>query len=71
MACRLGRSDHQRDELLRKLIWTVVVRTSGDDDREIMGLMIRPAKELCCGLAGSVRAVRIQRALLSEDAGIA
>ena len=53
--------NHQRDQLVWKLIRTVVVGAACDIDRHTVSVIERHNKVVCTGLAAEVQAVRIQR----------
>ena len=41
--------DHQRDQLLRKVIWSVVVRAAADGNRQSVGSVICQYQKVCTG----------------------
>ena len=60
--------DHQRNQLLRKLVRTVVVRAVGDQRRQAVGVEVGPHQMIGRGLAGRVRRVRRVRRVFGEQA---
>src|SRR5207248_2987398 len=61
-----GARDHQGDELLGKLVRTVVVGAARDHRREVERLYVRPHQQIRRGLAGGVGAVGRERRRLGE-----
>jgi len=61
-----GIVDHQRNQLLRKLVRPVVVGAAGDVDRHAVGVMERAHKMIRAGLGSGIRAVRAERSRLRE-----
>lgn len=59
--------DHERDELLRELVGTVVVAASADGDRKTEGPMVCHDKEVCAGLAGGIRGAGLDWGVLGEE----
>ena len=51
---------HKRNELFRMLIGSVVVARTGEDYRKAVGLKIGAGQQVAAGLAGGIRAVRLQ-----------
>jgi hypothetical protein len=51
--------DHQRDQLFREVVGTVVVRAVGGQHRQAVGVVIGTHQVVAGGLAGRVRAVRL------------
>lgn len=51
--------DEQGYQLLRKLIWTVVVRAVGHNGRESVGIVECPDKVVTAGLCCTIRAMRL------------
>ena len=54
-------TEHEGNELLRKLKGAVVVGAAGDDDRDGVGAMVGQAKEVGRGFAGRIGAAGSQR----------
>ena len=50
-----GVQDHQRNQLLRELVGSVVVRAVGDDRRHAVRMEIRPDQMVCRRLARRIR----------------
>ena len=59
--------DHQRDELLREVIRTVVVRAARDRRRDLVGAVIRHDQEVRTGFRSRIRARRLEVRLLREE----
>ena len=59
--------DEQRDQLLRELIWSVVVRAVGNYRRHAVGVMERPHEVVTPRLARRVRAVRLVFGVFREE----
>ena len=59
--------DEQRDQLLRKLVRPVVVRTVGNYRRHAVGVMERPHEMVAPRLARRVRAVRLVFGVFREE----
>src|SRR5213079_1633195 len=57
-------SDHEREELLRKLVRPVIVRAASDDSGKAMGPAKTPHQEVRRRLAGRVWAARLEGRLL-------
>src|SRR5438105_3513173 len=49
--------DDDRDELLGKLIWTIIVGAIGNDDGQAVGMMVSAHEHVAGGLAGRIRRV--------------
>ena len=62
---RIG--DHQRDQLLRELIRTVVVGAAADRHRKAIGPMICKDKQVCGSLRCAVRTAGMNRRLLCKE----
>ena len=59
--------DHQRDELLRKMIRAVVIRAARDCRRDLVGAVIRHDQEVRTGFRSRIRARRLEVRLLREE----
>ena len=59
--------NHQRDQLFRKLVRTVVVGAAGDGYRQTVGAVISHDQEICGGLGGTVRAAGMDRRIFREE----
>ena len=59
---------HQRDELFRELVGSVVVGTTGNIQGKLVGIAIGLHEQVCCCLARRVGAVRIKRCCLGKEA---
>ena len=59
--------DEQRDQLLRKLIWSVVVRAVGNYRRHTVRVMESPHEVVTPRFARRVRAVGLVFRILSEE----
>ena len=59
--------DEKRDQLLRKLVRSVVVRAVGNYRRHTVGVMERPHEVVTPRLARRIRAVRLVFRILSEE----
>ena len=67
-----GVGDEERDDFLRVLVGTDVVRATGDGDRQAIGHEVGDRHEVAAGLAGGVGAARghgvsLQRAMIAGD----
>jgi len=60
--------DHQRDQLLGKLVRPVVVRAARDDAVHVVRVHRGAHQEVAAGLAGRVRRVGLDRRLFGEEA---
>src|SRR5205823_8550734 len=58
--------DHEGNQLLRKLIWAVVVRAAGDDYLLPMGLEGSEREKIRSGFARGVRRARIEQRLFGK-----
>ncbi|MNN28749.1 hypothetical protein D3C81_1423280 [compost metagenome] len=63
--------DHQRDQLLREVIRTVVIRAAGNIDRQAEGLMVRAHQQVASRFTCGVRAVWRKRSLFRKESGSA
>ena len=64
-------ADDERDELLGELVGPVVVRASGPDDWRMVRVNGRLAEKVCRSLGSTVRATRVKRCALHEEAFLA
>ena len=62
-----GTADHQRDQLLREVVRTVVVGAAGDRHRESVGSVVSENEEVSACLGGRIRAGGVERCLLCEE----
>jgi hypothetical protein len=65
-AARQSVDDHQRDELFREVIGTVVVAAIGGQHRQPVGVVVGPHQVVARGLAGRIRAVGLVGMALGE-----
>ncbi|MNV66359.1 hypothetical protein D3C71_1591080 [compost metagenome] len=63
--------DHQRDQLLRELIRTVVIRAAGNIDRQAEGLVVRTHQQVTARFTCGVRAIWRKRSLFRKKSGSA
>lgn len=59
--------DHQRDELLREVVRTVVVRAARDRRRDLVGAVVGHDEQVSTGLRSRIRARRLEVRLLREE----
>ena len=59
--------DHQRDELLREMVRTVVVRAARDCRRDLVGAVVSHDEQVSTGLRRRIRARRLEVRLLREE----
>jgi hypothetical protein len=64
---RHGVGDHERDQLLGKLVRTVVIRAVRDDDGESIRVAVRPDEVIAGCFRRRVRRSRVVRRCLRED----
>ena len=64
---REGIYDHERDELLRKLIRPVVIRAARDRDRQAVGASVRAHEQVSRSLGAAVRRTGVNRCLLGKE----
>ena len=67
--CLISKSaaDHQRDQLLREVVRTIVVGAAGDRHRKSVCSVVSENKEVCTCLGGRIRAGCVERCLLCEE----
>ena len=62
-----GVDDHERDELFREMVGSVVVGAAGDTDRKAVGPVVGQHQQVRRGLAAAVGGGGVNRRLLGEE----
>ena len=60
-------SNHQRNQLLREVIRTIVVGATGNGHRQAIGTVVSQNQQICCSLGAAIRRAGMDRSLLSEE----